>query len=130
MTGRTPAERYLAQQLASRGNWYVYVLELADGYIAVGHTASLTKRLHDHWRGLGTSWTKKHPPVKVLEVFKTTEQNANGLEEAIATQYKLTCGFQKCRGGIDNNPSSHPPPGWWIEKDLEDSDDQKIIIPT
>ena len=105
--------------MASRGHWYVYVLELAEGHIAVGHTASLTKRVHDHWRGLGSAWTKRHSPVRVLEVIRTTEESANGLEEALATQYKLTHGFQKCRGGVGNNPSDHPPPGWWIEKEFD-----------
>ena len=37
MTGRTPAERFLAQRLASRGNCYVYVLELVDQRFAVGY---------------------------------------------------------------------------------------------
>ncbi len=28
-------------------------------------------------------------------------------------EYKLTYGFKSARGGVDNNPVYHTPPGWW-----------------
>ena len=118
----SPAERFLAQKMASRGNCYVYILELQDDKFAVGHTESLSKRLHDHWRGFGSAWTRKHRPLRVLDVFKTRPEDALGLEEAKTMELKLTHGFNAARGGIDNNPNEHTPPAWWQE---EDSSDQK-----
>ena len=116
MTGRTPAERFLAQQKASRGNCYVYVLELTDQRFAVGHTECLSQRLHDHWRGRGSAWTKKYPPVRVLDIFKTTIENALGLEEAKTMELKLLHGFNSTRGGTWNSPNDHAPPRWFIEQ--------------
>ena len=116
MTGRTPAERFLAQQRASRGNCYVYVLELADQRIAVGHTECLSQRLYDHWRGKGSAWTKKYPPVRVLDIFRTTIENALGLEEAKTMELKLTHCFNSTRGGTWNSPNDHAPPRWVLDQ--------------
>ena len=116
MTGRTPAERFLAQQKASRGNCYVYVLELTEQRFAVGHTECLSQRLHDHWRGRGSAWTKKYPPVRVLDIFRTTIENALGLEEAKTMELKLLHGFNSTRGGTWNAPHDHAPPRWFIEQ--------------
>ena len=116
MTGHSPAERYLAQKLASRGNCYVYVLELENQRFSVGHTECLSQRLHDHWRGKGSAWTKKYPPIRVLDIIKTTLENALGLEEAKTMELKLKYGFNSARGGVDNNPNDHIPPRWCLEQ--------------
>ena len=116
MTGKTPAERYLAQKMASRGNCYVYVLELADGRFCCGHTECLSQRLHDHWRGRGSAWTKKYPPVRVLDIIKTNLDNALGLEEAKTMELKLTYGWNSTRGGTWNAPNDHAPPRWFLEQ--------------
>ena len=108
-TGRSDSERYLQQKLASRGHWFVYVLELDGGSdaqrFAVGHTKCLSQRLHDHWRGRGSAWTKRYSPIKVLEILRTSEESALGLEEAKTMEYKLTFGFNSTRDGVDNNLS-------------------------
>ena len=116
MTGRTPAERFLAQRLASRGNCYVYVLELVDQRFAVGYTECLSQRLHDHWRGRSSAWSKKSPPVRVLDVFKTTLDNALGLEEAKTMELKLRFGWNAARGGTWNAPHDHAPPRGFLEQ--------------
>ncbi len=115
MTGNSPAERYLAQKLASRGKCYVYVLELENQRFSVGHTECLSQRLHDHWRGRGSAWTKKHQPVRVLDIIKTTIENALGLEEAKTMELKLTLGINSSRGGVVNNPLAHEPPRWFLD---------------
>ena len=115
-TGSSPAERYQAQKMASRGNCYVYVLELQDQRFAVGHTECLSQRLHDHWRGKGSAWTKKYPPLRVLDTYKTTIENALGLEEAKTMELKLTYGWNSTRGGTWNSPDDHAPPRWFIDQ--------------
>ena len=121
MTGRTPAERYLAQKMASRGNCYVYVLELSDGRFAVGHTECLSQRIASHWRGCGSAWTKKFPPVRVLDIIRTTLDNALGLEEAKTMELKLTYGWSSTRGGTWNSPNDHAPPSWFIDEPRVDT---------
>ena len=121
MTGRTPAERYLAQKMASRGNCYVYVLELADVRFAVGHTECLSQRLHDHWRGCGSAWTKKFPPERVLDIYKTNIESALGLEEAKTMELKLKYGWNSSRGGTWNAPHDHAPPRWFTDQPGVDS---------
>ena len=116
MTGRTPAERYLAQKMASRGNCYVYVLELVSHRFAVGHTECLSQRMHDHWRGRGSAWTKRYPPLRVLDTFRTTIDNALGLEEAKTMELKLKYGWNSTRGGTWNAPHDHAPPRWFKER--------------
>ena len=113
MPQQSPAERFAAQKMASRGNCYVYVLLLEGQRFAVGHTECLSRRLHDHWTGEGTAWTKKYKPCAVLEILRTTIDSALGLEEAKCMEYKLNYGFNRARGGVDNNPADHAPPGWW-----------------
>ena len=112
-TGRADSERFREQRLASRGNWYVYVLELGESRFAVGHTQCLSQRLHDHFRGCGSAWTKKHSPLRVLEILRTSEAGALGLEEAKCMEYKLAHGWNSTRGGTWNSPEDHPPPRWW-----------------
>ena len=116
MTGRTPAERFLAQQKASRGNCYVYILELEDQRFAVGHTECLSQRMHDHWRGDGSAWTKKYAPLRVLDTFRTTIDNALGLEEAKTMELKLKYGWNSTRGGTWNAPHDHAPPRWFKDR--------------
>ena len=122
MTGRTPAERFLAQRLASRGNCYVYVLELVDQRFAVGYTECLSQRLHDHWRGDGSAWTKRYPPLRVLDIIRTTKESALGLEEAKTMELKLAYGWNSTRGGTWNAPHDHSPPGWFLASSDEHND--------
>ena len=107
--------RFKAQQRAAKGDWWVYILALENEKFAVGHSASLSQRIHDHWRGKGSSWCKKHRPIRVVDVIRTTEANALGLEEAKTIEYKLKYGFNSTRGGQDNNPKEHSAPHWWVE---------------
>jgi hypothetical protein len=51
----------------------------------------------------------------VLDIIKTTLENALGLEEAKTMELKLTHGFNSSRGGVDNNPLDHEPPRWFLD---------------
>ena len=72
--------------------------------------------MHDHWRGQGTAWSKKYPPVRVLDIIKTTIENALGLEEAKTMELKLRFGWNSTRGGTWNAPHDHPPPKWFLDQ--------------
>ncbi len=94
----------------------MYVLELSDQRFAVGHTQCLSQRLHDHWRGRESAWTKKYSTNRVLDTIKTTLENALGLEEAKTMELKLLHGWNSTRGGTWNAPHDHAPPRWFLEQ--------------
>ena len=116
LISKADAARFKAQQRAAKGDWWVYILALENDKYAVGHSANLSQHIHDHWRGKGSAWCKKHRPIRVVDVIRTTEANALGLEEAITIEYKLKYGFNSTRGGQDNNPKEHAAPHWWVEE--------------
>ncbi|WP_321296297.1 GIY-YIG nuclease family protein [Marinifilum fragile] len=45
---------------------YTYILQCKDGAYYTGSTRNLDKRLEEHMLGLGSNFTKKHLPVKLL----------------------------------------------------------------
>ena len=51
---------------------YMYILKCADGSFYTGSTRNLSKRICDHMNGLGSKYTKKRLPVKLVyyEEFK------------------------------------------------------------
>ena len=49
----------------------------------------------------------------MLEVIRTTEADALGLEVAKTTWLKAKRGWQNVRGGVDNNPRDSPLPPYW-----------------
>jgi predicted GIY-YIG superfamily endonuclease len=49
-----------------KGNYYLYFLELRDGYYYVGITRNLEKRLYQHCSGRGSVVTRKHKPLRLI----------------------------------------------------------------
>ena len=47
-------------------NFYIYILECADGSYYVGHTDDIEKRILEHKSGIASAYTKDKLPVKVL----------------------------------------------------------------
>jgi putative endonuclease len=45
---------------------YMYILECSDGSYYTGSTKDLVKRLWEHENGLGSNFTKKKRPVKLV----------------------------------------------------------------
>ena len=64
--------------------FWVYVLECADGSFYTGHTDNLEKRLAEHDQGLMCDWTSKRRPVR-LAWARTVPTR----DEAKAFEYKL-----------------------------------------
>ena len=64
---------------------------------------------------------EKFPPVRVLDIIRTTLDNALGLEEAKTMELKLTYGWNSTRGGTWNAPNDHAPPNWFIDKPRVDT---------
>ncbi len=49
-------------------DFYLYVLECADGSFYIGHTDDLDRRMEQHDLGLGCAYTARRRPVKLLHV--------------------------------------------------------------
>ena len=65
--------------------WYVYLLELSNGDIYVGHTNDLRARLAQHQNGL-TQSTKAYLPAKLRSYIAVeTEEIAIELERYLKT---------------------------------------------
>ena len=46
----------------------IYILRLEGGKYYVGKSDNPTKRYQEHLNGSGSAWTKKYPPISVLEI--------------------------------------------------------------
>ena len=63
--------------------------------------------------GKSVGWVRRWGVQSVLQVIRTTEENALGLEVAKTTELKAKHGWQNVRGGVDNNPRDSPLPQYW-----------------
>ena len=50
-------------------NCSIYILKLKGSKYYVGKTSNIEKRMRQHARGSGSSWTRKYPFEKLLRVF-------------------------------------------------------------
>jgi len=77
---------------------FVYVLALQQGRFYVGKSANVELRLENHFSGNGSAWTKKYPPVKVLELLHQDHDNPL-LEDTKTEELMMKHGIDKVRGG-------------------------------
>lgn len=75
---------------------YVYVLLLANNKYYIGKTNNLQFRLYDHFNALGSSWTIKHSPIKLLELIRDCDDYD---EDKITFKYMEKYGIDNVRGG-------------------------------
>ena len=76
---------------------FVYVLRLKDDCYYVGKSACLFRRLNQHFQGEGAAWTKVHPPVTVMQVFRS--ERAVRDERATTLHLMSVHGWEHVRGG-------------------------------
>jgi putative endonuclease len=82
--------------------WFVYLLECRDGSIYTGIAIDVAARFAAHASGKGASYTRSHPPVRVLCSFQYPDRSsALKAEHAIK---RLTPG-QKRKLGCDRGLS-------------------------
>jgi predicted GIY-YIG superfamily endonuclease len=65
-------------------DFFLYILECADGSFYIGHTDNLDHRMEQHDLGLGCAYTAKRHPLKLIhtEAFETRH-------EALAMERRL-----------------------------------------
>ena len=84
-----------------KANYYLYFLELRDGYYYVGITRNLEKRLYQHCSGEGSVVSKKHKPLRLICAWflgKMTYQEAECIEDEFTIYFMSKYGC-RVRGG-------------------------------
>lgn len=76
--------------------FYIYILKLQNGKYYIGKTHHLKNRMNDHFNSKGSSWTKIHPPLKILKQYKT---NDSFEEDKMTLMYMKDKGINNVRGG-------------------------------
>jgi putative endonuclease len=56
--------------------WFVYLIECRDGSIYTGISTDVAARFAKHAAGKGASYTRSHPPVRVLGSFEYPDRSA------------------------------------------------------
>ncbi len=99
----------------------IYILECKDGKYYVGKTKNLGLRLDQHRSGVGSEWTKIHPPIKILEKY----EDCDGYDEdkyTLKTMQKY--GIDNVRGGSWSKLAIDPIEKESIKKRLLSAEDR------
>lgn len=75
---------------------YVYTLLLEEGYWYVGYTGNIPKRMEEHFSGLGSRFTVRHPPIAIVDIFEGSLED----EEMVTLIYMSKFGYNKVKGSI------------------------------
>lgn len=77
----------------------VYILELAQGRVYVGHSADMRRRIQQHMAGQGSAFTKAFPPTGVvLPRLGCVSGSAEAAERDETLRYMFLRGIQLVRG--------------------------------
>ena len=75
---------------------FIYILELEKEHYYVGKTENPDIRITDHFNDAGSEWTKRYPPVKVVDIIP----NCDAYDEDKYTKiYMDKYGIDNVRGG-------------------------------
>ena len=75
----------------------IYVLKLKGSKYYVGKTSNIEKRLSQHSRGAGSSWTRKYPVERLLRVFHDCDSYD---EDKFTLKLMDKYGIDNVRGGF------------------------------
>ena len=98
----------------------LYVLKLEGENFYVGKSDNPTKRYQEHLNGSGSAWTKKYPPVSVLEIRANSDPFD---EDKVTKQYMKKYGIDKVRGGSYSNIKLDETQIKLLNKELRTADD-------
>jgi predicted GIY-YIG superfamily endonuclease len=74
----------------------IYILKLQHGKYYVGKSADAVKRYQEHLNGTGSSWTRLHIPVSLLE---TRPERSPLDEDTVTKECMFKYGIDNVRGG-------------------------------
>lgn len=90
------------------GEISLYALELEGGCYYIGMSRNPEARIRRHMRGKGATWTKKHKPIRMVEVRNTgltDDTKVAKLEDQLTIEYAKRFGHDNVRGGSYCNPN-------------------------
>lgn len=73
---------------------YIYVLKLQNNKYYVGKTDNLKRRLNQHIRGNGATWTKLYKPIDIIDLMEEEDNT----EKDITLKYMQIYGCENVRG--------------------------------
>ena len=74
----------------------LYILRLIGGKYYVGKSTDVARRFEQHKRGMGSVWTKTHPPIEVMETRPLTSiHDETNITKDLMKKY----GIDNVRGG-------------------------------
>lgn len=74
----------------------IYVLQLKHQKYYIGKTKNTTKRIKQHFTGVGSQWTAIHHPISILKVIKDVDDFD---EDKYTKIYMRKYGIDNVRGG-------------------------------
>lgn len=77
--------------------WLVYILECKDGSLYTGVTNDLKKRFAAHKNGNGGSYTRSHPPKKIVYSEKAGTRGVALRREAAIKRFRRSKKLQLIR---------------------------------
>ncbi len=94
-----PAPSALGISGVAAGKEGIYILELAQGRVYVGHSSDTRRRMHQHLAGQGSAFTKAFPPTGViLPRLGCVSGSAEAAERDETLRYMFLRGIQFVRG--------------------------------
>lgn len=75
---------------------FIYTLQLEQNKYYIGKTKNPFIRLDDHFNGMGTNWTNKYKPIKILEIISNCDDYD---EDKMTLIYMDKYGVDNVRGG-------------------------------
>lgn len=74
----------------------IYILECQDNKYYIGRTNNIDDRLSEHFTHKGSEWTKKYPPIRLIEEINDSD---NFEEDKQTKMYMANYGIDNVRGG-------------------------------
>lgn len=84
------------------GELFLYALDLKEGFIYVGLTNDVDRRVRDHYDGKGPLFTRRFPPKRlrmILPLGRCTKAEAAAAENVLTLTLMLEFSQNKIRGG-------------------------------
>ena len=82
---------------------YLLLLEKNKYYVGMTPHWRLEIREEEHFSGHGSKWTRRYPPIKLLDVWEFPDkESAHKFEIAKTEEYLHNHGIDSTRGGLCN----------------------------
>jgi len=84
------------EHIFSKKLYSIYVLKLKENKFYIGKSINVNKRIKQHFKGRGSTWTRLYQPTEIYEIRRNCDVFD---EEKITLQYMQLYGINNVRGG-------------------------------